>query len=178
MLSDGDEQYHYWTMVLSLKRLEECKQGPKETVEAFYNRWTTQVQVHKTKWGSFTPTKVFSDQGDTSDKHLFQACLFLHSIDQIKYGDILHDLNNSFLCGNKKSYPATADEALSMITQWMGVNSIRNKQTFEAPPALTFAQHLDHSDHEAESEEEKTSVTQTTSTHTDNVDDSMLHWQY
>ncbi len=151
MLGDDEEQYIFWNLVLSTVRLHDCKQGAKESLEAFFTRWTTQIQIHETKWGAYAPTNAIGSQGAAKDKSKFQACLFLQSIDQVKYGGILQDLNNSFLRGNKAAYPKTTDEAIKMITHWSSNNSNRKyKGHYEETPQVALAQFQEESTDEQE----------------------------
>ena len=179
MLGDNNEQYHYWLMTLSLNRMVNCKQGNKESLESFYARWTTQLQVHESKWGAFTPSKVFGTTDVTQDKHKFQACLLLNSLSEGKYGKIITSLNNSFLQGNKSTYPNTPDDVLKLVTQWMGTNNIKKSYDKDnTAPALNFLQVSDDEDSEHDEEayiEDKPDETEEAST---NETPAEATWQF
>ena len=183
MLGDDHEQYHFWTMVLSAFRLHSCKQGSKESLEAFYTRWATQVQVHESKWGSYTPTKLFTNLSAEDDKNKFHVCLFLLSIDQSKYGAILTELNNSFLQGNKAACPRAPDEAINMISHWASNNNNSNKKKhadeYGTYQFTTYITDSDSSDDEQEDHEEKaTSITEKTEPSTEPSNEPSDTWQF
>ena len=147
MMGENSEQYSYWTMTLSLVRSATCRQGAKESLESYYVRWCTQMKILESKWGHFGPAK-------NPGKEKFQACLFLHSLNQDKYQSILEELNNSFLQGYK-SYPNSPDAAMKLVSQWMNSKN-RKMQHHDDKEAtkLSFVQ-TEEVEEEDETEEEK-----------------------
>ena len=121
MLGEDTEQDHYALMVKSMKQFISCAQGPKESIEGFFTRWNTQLEVFESKWGAFAPIKLQANVTSTdANKMRFQASVFLHSLDQSRYGIIIQELNNAFIRGNKKVHPETTLDVVTLASQWMG----------------------------------------------------------
>lgn len=177
MLGDNQEQYHYWTMTLSMFRSATCKQGAKESLEGYYIRWCTQVKVLESKWGSFAPSKTFSSQGTTVDKERFQACMFLHSLHQDRYRNVLEELNNSFLQGNLKAYPSNPDAAMRLVSQWMNSKNKRMISNHdEEASKLNFMQ---TNEEEEEEDPEESNDTEEVTENDDLTDDLLVSsWQF
>jgi len=87
-------QYEYWKMQASMKTLVNLKQGDREALHVFANRFLKQVDSTEEIWGDLYPRKLVGKDIDSVQKparDAFLACLFLAGVDRGRYKGVIDD---------------------------------------------------------------------------------------
>jgi len=120
--STDNTQYEYWTMQASMKALVNMKQGDREALQVFANRFLKQVESTEEIWGDLYPRKVSGkdiEQVQKPARDAFLACLFLAGVDRGRYKSVIDELNNEFILG-KVNYPKDVPGMLNLLINRRG----------------------------------------------------------
>jgi hypothetical protein len=115
-------QFEFWTMQSVLKTLVTMKQGKKEHLQAFGDRFLRQLESTEQVWGELIPRKYNEqdlDQIQKPARDQFLACLFLAGVDRDRYRAVIDDLNNEFILG-KVNYPKDVPSMLKYLINRRG----------------------------------------------------------
>ena len=110
-----ENKYVFVGMQRSLYRLMTMKQGEKEGIISFYNRFKSQFEIVETQWGEFGPAKKIHSAKE--DRNRFASVVFLAGVDPGKYGKLSGDLNNDYVKGHK-NYPETLEGMVTMLSNY------------------------------------------------------------
>jgi hypothetical protein len=122
-------QYESWKMQSSLRVLINLKQGDKEALQVFANRFLKQVESTEEVWGSLIPQKLKGkdlDKVQMPGREKFLACLFLAGVDRGRYKAVIDDLNNAYVLG-KVEYPKDVSGMLNLLINRRGVGGSKKQ---------------------------------------------------
>ena len=106
-LADGldDEQYEYWNMQSSIKKLFGIVQGPNETLADFSERFDSQLAVTETVYGKLVLTKLKGQATDKQEagREKFLTCVFMAGADRGRFKPIVDELCNNYQKAKDKS---------------------------------------------------------------------------
>ena len=115
--STDNNQYEYWVMQATMRKMITMKQEAKESLVGFGKRFLAQYEVTQEVWGELIPHKMKgkkTEEQETAGKR-FLACLFLAGVDRDRYKTAINDLNNDFVQGTV-SYPDDVPAMLALLS--------------------------------------------------------------
>ena len=99
-------------------------QGPnKEGLNNYYNRFVQLTEAVKNQWGNFYPGKLVEGDKMTAVESIkeaqekFQAMVFLAGANNVGFGPICRDLQNTYIAGMDK-YPKTVGGMLNYLSKY------------------------------------------------------------
>ena len=136
------QKYLPHSLYESKRRFYQCHQGKFMSTQAYLEHFQNTVDVVIHSGGMLTgdpgiEAMVRTELGYAADAELSDeavaeingevearclAVAFILGCDRSRFGRLLEDLENSFLQGNKNSYPTTVASAYNLLTNWKGEN--------------------------------------------------------
>jgi hypothetical protein len=141
--STDSDQYEYWIMQANLRNFLTMKQGEKESLTSFSQRFLEQQEVLEDIWGDLIPTKL--KKKDTAEqiraRNKFLACVFLAGTDRKKYKAVIDELNDDFVKGTV-AYPSDVPGMIALLSNHRGCGTSDRQRDDLADGVVTtsFAQ--------------------------------------
>jgi len=143
--STDKNQYEYWTMQATMRKMITMRQDPKESLLGYSKRFLAQLEVTEVVWGELTPSKLKGKPLTTQEEagKKFAACLFLAGVDRGRYGKAIDEMNNNFVQGTA-SYPVDVSDMLKVLTNRSDAKSSQLQAEQDGvSKATSFAQRVD-----------------------------------
>ena len=137
----GNEQYHYWTMILVLKTMFNLHQGNKESLLSFYKRFMNNVGLAEALYGKWAPNgEANKSDNNKTKRNKMLACAFLAGVNTRRHSRALSEMNNDHQAGQTGCYPATVEDALTRLTNYANENTVVKQIANGSELSASFAQ--------------------------------------
>jgi hypothetical protein len=114
-----DVQYGYCTICQIVRKVLTMRQQDNKPLAEYYKRFTSCVDVAKSRWGTLVPAAAATNETDEKrSRDKFITCVFLAGVDTKKYGILNSELNNAYVAG-QNNYPKTVESAVIMLSHYM-----------------------------------------------------------